>query len=224
MRQMTLNNALNEQNVWFKVTPEQAIQINTNSKNKHNITFVIVTNQIITFHKYDENSFLTFLEHQYKNSLEQIQIIDEVPFKTQKEVWEFLVSNDGNVVEHTLDGRKLTMVDGRLTVISDALPPSGNYSAINFTVPELWRPSSELYKPKLKEWWELNGNKPTLCWYGDDLPINRDVCTGVGLVVHTCTNENFQFSNLLQRNNWKYAIPLTREEIEEFIFKPLENG
>ena len=152
------------------------------------------------------------------NALEEIQIIDEVPFKTQKEVWEFLVSNEGNVVEHTVDGRKLTMVDGRLTAISDALPPSGNYSAINFTVPELWKPSSELYK-KQKEWWELNGNKPTLCWYGDVLN-SKGKYNYFGVVIRDLN----RFRVINESVTWKYAIPLTKEEIEEITFKPLENG
>lgn len=211
MRQITLNNALKEKNVWFRVTPEQAI---LTAKLRNFTEFLSA--KIITLFEYNCNYLSTEVQVQeflksYSFKYEQIQIIDEVPFKTQKEVWEFLVSNEGNVVEHTFDGTKLTLVNGELFNIG-----MQSKCRLSLIVPYEWKPSSELYKPKPKEWWELNGNKPTLCWYFD---YKEDDDKSVGLCTHTSGEFKAQTSSFL----WKYAVPLTAEELAMYSFKPLED-
>lgn len=215
MRQMTLNNALNEQNVWFRVTPEQAIL----TAKLRNFTGFLSA-KIITLFEYNCNYLSTEVQVQeflksYSFKYEQIQIIDEVPFKTQKEAWEFLVSNEGNVVEHTLDGTKLTLVNSELFNIG-----MQSKCYVSLIVPSMWKPSSELYKPKPKEWWELSGNKPTLCWYSDDLEHIKAKTTGIGLCVK---KDNYFYNTYNPILRWKYAVPLTLEEFHKFAFKPLEN-
>lgn len=233
MRQMTLNNALKEQNVWFRVTPEQASQLKTLTHNldyspeivetiSDVIALGISSNSTRIGFCFYEEAFNKFIENiVIQHSLEQIQIIDEVPFKTQKEVWEFLVSNEGNVIEHIRDNSEYSLIDGMLYNIAD-----NQKVTLALYIPNAWKPSTKLYHLKQKEWWELNGNKPTLCWYGDDLKNNGKpryigVCQRCGdKFVEVFPAITYCFKSL----TWTYAIPLTREEIEEFIFKPLENG
>lgn len=228
MRQITLNNALKEKNVWFRVTPEQALQTQHLAANlDYSPEIVESISDIVALGLINNptrigfcfsNEFLSnFMEKVViPNTLEQIQIIDEVPFKTQKEVWEFLVSNEGNVVEHTLDGRSFSFVNGELRDITN--PTHLPY--LNLKEPKLWKPSSELYKPKSKEWWELNGNKPTLCWYSDDLEHIKAKTAGIGLCVK---KDNYFYNTYNPILRWKYAVPLTLEEFHKFAFKPLEN-
>lgn len=211
MRQMTLNNALKEENVWFRITPEQAQQVATILNNK-----LFADALAININKYPSGwLWEESIQDANLSEYEQIQIINEVPFKTQKEVWEFLISNDGNVVEHFCDDRKLTLVNGELFNITDQCK-----SHLSLREPSVWKPSSELYKPKPKEWWELNGNKPTFCWYGDDLERIKAKTAGIGLCVK---KDNYFYNTYNPTFRWKYAVPLTLEEFHEFAFKPLEN-
>lgn len=216
MRQMTLNNALNEKNVWFRVTPEQANNTATILKLELSQAIAVeLTSDGDAGYWASEETLSRFIDSFLYKRSEQIQIIEEVPFKTQKEAWEFLVSNEGNVVEHTLDGTKLTLVNGELFNIG-----MQSKCYVSLIAPSVWKPSSELYKPKPKEWWELNGNKPTFCWYGDNLERIKAKTAGIGLCVK---KDNYFYNTYNPTFRWRYAVPLTLEEFHKFAFKPLEN-
>jgi hypothetical protein len=206
MRVLTLNNALNQNNVWFEVTPEQSLQIFPDNKK----IYCVLIEDNKKDYRYTQEGIKEYIQN---HVLEQLQIIDEIPFKTQKEVWEFLISNEGNVVECIGYNETLSILGGKLWDIKN-----NRSSNISFMEPTVWKPSSELYKPKQKEWWELNDNKPTLCWYGDVLN-NEGKYNYCGIVV----KDSYGFRDVNENDIWTFAIPLTKEEIEEFIFKPLED-
>lgn len=218
MRIMTLNNALKERNVWFRVTPEQAKQVskllNRDVKNVRAVTLAKSNN---TFGFWSSESGLLRC-YIHLASLEQIQIVDEVPFKTQKEVLEFLVSNAGNTVEHIEDGRKLTFINSQLMNVAD-IDDIHKYLT-NFMDSHVWKPSTKLYRPEPKEWWELNGNKPALCRYSDSYTRVMTKQASIGI----CQREKDYFIEAADPScAWNYAVPLTEEELKEFSFKPLEN-
>jgi hypothetical protein len=132
-------------------------------------------------------------------------------FKTQKNIWNFLTSKEGAVVEHVTDSRKFTLKEGNIFSVT-----YDKFQDIPFRTPTKWKPSKEIYVEK-KEWWEVNRNKPTICWYGDILEVDgkpkmlgfiikEELVGGFKTVFRdgssgTCT--------------WKYAVPVTEQELKK---------
>ena len=126
--------------------------------------------------------------------------VEEV-FKTQQEIWKYLSESD----EHSVTDGKDTIVHFKNGSLS---------SCLSFTIPENWKPFTP---PKPKEWWELvpEGTE-VLCWYGDILSEKTGKPPLFGKVYHS--NDRFTTGSCL---TWKYAIPVTLEEIKQYILSEI---
>jgi hypothetical protein len=151
--------------------------------------------------------------HAYKVKLYK----EDSPFKTQKNIWDFLTSKEGAVVEHVTDSRKFTLKEGNIFSVT-----YNKFQDIPFYVPTVWRLSREIYIEK-KEWWEVNGNKPTICWYGDSLE-NDGKPKFLGLVRRVIGKSYDGFETIDRNGNilihsWKYAVPVTEQELKDYFFQ-----
>lgn len=124
---------------------------------------------------------------------------EEPFFKTQQEIWKYLSEQEGRRVISSESNNIIGFQNGELvSYASDRTDES-------FQVPSSWRPA--------KEWWELNGNKPTLCYFGDAF-------TEDGTLPYTdiIIREDNTFTRPSGTVNWRYAIPVPKEEALKFIF------
>lgn len=139
---------------------------------------------------------------------------NEIEFKTQRDIWNHLSESEDHKVIYEDERTIIGFKNGKLHNYID-------YRDIycNFGNPEFWKP----YTEQKKQWWELNGNKPTACWYGDFLNEETGKPTHLGFVIRDIDNHFFKLANI-GSCAWRYAIPLTDEEIDQFVFsKQIKN-
>ncbi len=215
MRILTIKNALKEKKVWFRVTPEQTVAINKSLGTSWCNAIAVATSigacneKLIYSFWIKEKGLLESLETNFQG-LEEIKIIDCVPFKTQKEVWGFLVSNEGNTVEHI--NSKECLMTFKVGMLYDLQQAELSFEC--FDDPNYWKPSNYLYKPK--EWWEDRINTGTLCWYGDTLLDDKPTILGVITPSRNSSGKvDFTSGGI---NSWRYAVPATEEDIKDFLY------
>lgn len=129
-------------------------------------------------------------------------------FKTQREVWAFLMEKEGNSVIDKRDREILFFKDGTLV---DNNGHRQNYSFLYF----------EYWQEHIEEKWEdkLDGtadnDNGVWCWYGDSLEqVNKKMY--VGLAVDFCSS-GYTVDNGIRQ--WICAKKLTPEDFEKMIAK-----
>lgn len=142
----------------------------------------------------------------YKPEPEEQKEENEEPFfKTQQEIWEYLVASEGNkVVDIKYGSTIIGFKDGKQFAYK------GIFNDFTFDAVTLWKPYVE---PPAKKWWELNNNKPTLCYYGDYFNESGTL-PFIGVVVR----QGAMFRLTTGTVTWEHAIPVPKEEAHKFIF------
>ena len=66
-------------------------------------------------------------------------------------------------------------------------------------------------KPKEPDWWENISEHGVLCWTCD---VEENITRGLDLIMEFVDDSSYKFTGI--NSAWKYATPLTNEEIEAF--------
>lgn len=131
-------------------------------------------------------------------------------FSSQKEIWKYLVEEEGRKVFHI--GKENQLVgfkEGELWNFKE-----DRKSHIDFVYSSKWK----LYVEK--PWYENIPEQGVLCWIGDD---ETSVLTKklINIVVSYTIHNSFPYT-LKSGCTYKFAIPLTKEEVENLIWKKKE--
>lgn len=141
----------------------------------------------------------------FQETQEAVKVIEPVVFKTQQDIWKYLSESEEHKVTFTDNGDTVGFKDGVLYTY-----PDGYVAHHSFNIPKNWKPYS-----KKKDWWELNGNMPTACWYGDGLNEETGKPVLLGFITRDLENSCFRLSQ--GGCSWRFAVPLTEEEFKEYL-------
>ena len=150
----------------------------------------------------------------YKETLVKPQEISKTntkeieTFKNVAEIYAYLLSFEGAVIVSTNGFDKLTLVEGNLFNLTINCK---DYSS--FRDADNWKPYI-----RSKEWWELRGDKPTLCWYGDYITEATGLPQHIGFIVKTSLG--FQTAGCALQTNaitWGIAIPVNLGNLKDFL-------
>jgi len=219
MRQLTLEQALKEDKVIFKVTQEQATKAaSILSSDGFKYAAVIVCNSPYSgrpAYWQSEEDFEAHIKSDYE-SYEEVAIVatdielwqEEIVFQTQQDIWAYLSATEEHKVIHIAEHCVVGFKDGKLH----------DYKSIDdiwvFADPSFWKPYIESVK---KEWGEqVPEGKPVLCWYGDNLfedgkPIN------IGLISRAAGK--FRTGLTGGGSEWEFAIPVTPNEVKQYLLE-----
>jgi len=138
---------------------------------------------------------------------EEVVLIDKfcsLDFKTTQEIWEWLIA--GGAIEGVHSGVITFLKEGNLSVSNESIT-NPIYESI--TNPKCWR------KVVKKEWYEDIPEKGILCWCKDS---RSNKPQEIVLVVEYRDTEEYPYITIAG-DYYKYAIPLTNEEIKEFLYE-----
>lgn len=176
---------------------------------------------------YEENPFLFYEDAFYTDrgsdnyfssvKIQEICFIETKEksfFSTQQEIWKYLVEEEGRKVfriekENQLVGFK----EGELWNFKE-----DRKSHVDFIYSSNWKPYVE--KPYVeKPWYESIPEQGVFCWIGDDesCVLNKKSAD----IVTRYLGGSSPFL-IRQGSMYRYAIPLTREEVENLIWKKKE--
>lgn len=154
--------------------------------------------------KLDYNSYL--------RNTQEFELVEIPDFKTQAEIWEYLLSGGAVVHENPLDSY-YKIADGAVryfNINNNTLACEGT-AIQDFSDYGLFRK----FTPKVKkEWWENIPEKGILCWVWND-PTYR--C--VDVIISLCTKGPKQEYNGKNGLIWKNAEPMTQQDFEEYMYK-----
>ena len=134
------------------------------------------------------------------------EVAEPAVFKTQQDIWKYLAETEEHKVIHNSGNVIMGFKDGKLYDYKET------DELWRFDDPSFWKPYIE---PEKKDWWELNGNKPVACWYGDVIDEGTGKPRLLGFMVRDLENSTFQIAN--EWCSWKYAIPLTEGEYKQYL-------
>ena len=131
-------------------------------------------------------------------------------FKTQQEVWAFLMEKEGNAVQSMAFSQQRavhSLVNGFLIERS-----TGKGAFFSFEKPEKWQ-------EHIEETWEdkLDGTvkNGAWCWYGDD-GLKKGVKRHIGLIIDKEKN-NGAYMVFNSPFYWMHVEKLTKKELEQMI-------
>lgn len=133
-------------------------------------------------------------------------------FSSQQEIWKYLSEEEGRKVIHTRDAMQIVgFKEGNLYNFAE-----NRQSYIDFVPHYLWKPYIE---KETKPWYENIPEQGVLCWIGDDesCVLNKKSAD----IVTRYLGGSSPFL-IRQGSMYRYAIPLTREEVENLIWKKKE--
>lgn len=147
------------------------------------------------------------------NELEEIEIDfsdEKLSFDSQQEVWEYLISG-GKVYsissEKEKEAKHFYFHKGIMTYSIN------NISCEHVDFP-IYKDIRKYIEPEKKKWYEEIPKQGILCWA---YHYNEKHLAVVIIVTKYIKENNLSF--ISNNGNYPYAIPLTQEEVEQYIYK-----
>lgn len=134
-------------------------------------------------------------------------------FSSQQEIWKYLVEEEGRKVVMIGDEtRVLGFKDGTIHNFYVNGFEGAHYTT--FAIPSNWKPYTEP-----KPWYEEIPEQGVLCWIGDEesCVLNKKSAD----IVTRYLGDSYSFL-IRQGSMYGYAIPLTKEEVENLTWKEKE--